>query len=82
MSEPRCEFSDMLVSQCAHCRAGGKILPPPDVERPSQPARTPYGPLFFARHYGPCSGCETKIIPDDTIRADGTGGYLHEDCEL
>lgn len=70
MSEPRCDYSDLPESMCGHCRGV-----------PAEPARPP-GQLFFARQYGPCSGCEVKIVPDDTIRADGQGGYLHEDCEV
>jgi hypothetical protein len=70
MSEPRCDFSDLPVSACGHCK-GIK----------DEPAPVPgYGPLFFAYFYGRCSGCDVLIVPDDTIRADGQGGYLHEDC--
>lgn len=39
------------------------------------------GSWFEAVYGGLCSGCDDHHIePGDTIRADGTGGYEHEDC--
>ena len=39
------------------------------------------GPWFEAEYEGNCSGCdEYHIEPGDRIRADGLGGYEHEDC--
>lgn len=39
------------------------------------------GPWFEADHEGRCSACdEYHIQPWDRIRADGSGGYEHEDC--
>ena len=83
MKEERCEISDLLVSQCAHCRAGGGLQSPAELTEASVLASVrEHGPLFFAKHRGPCSGCDRGIWPDDTIRADGQGGYLHEDCAV
>jgi hypothetical protein len=88
MGEERCEISDLPVSMCGHCRGTEAQEAPFGAESvdlgfgAAVESVTEYGPLFFAARYGPCSGCETGIVPDDTIRADGQGGYLHEDCEL
>lgn len=39
------------------------------------------GPWFEAAYGGNCTACEEyHIEPGDTIRADGSGGYEHEDC--
>lgn len=54
MSEPRCERSDLLVSQCAHCR------PKPTPTDPfAQPSDTP--PPYFARRHEDDDG---KYIDD------------------
>jgi hypothetical protein len=38
------------------------------------------GPWFVAAYNGSCAGCGADISPGDTIRADGAGGYLDEEC--
>lgn len=39
------------------------------------------GPWFEANYPGECSACDERHIePGDRIRADGYGGYEHEDC--
>jgi hypothetical protein len=66
--ERRCVLSDLPVSQCAHCR------------NPA-PRRPEYGPWFTAQYPGECAGpCGGDIEPGDTIRADGAGDWLCEQC--
>lgn len=67
MSEPRCDITDLLVSQCGHCK--GLTEDKPEL-----------GPWFAARFEGFCSRCGDAIEPGDPIRADGEGGYLDHDC--
>lgn len=48
--------------------------------RDEQPDTAGYGPWFEARYEGECAGCWCILDPGDLIRADGSGGYLCEDC--
>lgn len=72
----RCERTDLLVSDCAHCRGHQSVEEQVQAERvtdrehPGAP-----GPWFAARWDGECSGCGDPINVGDTIRADGEGGY-------
>jgi len=59
----RCERTELLVDQCAHCRG---------VTEPA-PARTVLGPWFPAGYPGWCSGCGQVFGQGDMIRADGCG---------
>lgn len=65
----RCDITELLVTECAHCRK----LPDPPEQRGER------GPWFTARYVGDCS-CGTVFIPGDQIRADGEGGYLCDVC--
>lgn len=63
----RCEVTDLLKSQCGHCRGS--------AERPVR------GPWFTARYDGKCDGpCGQEFEAGDTIRSDGEGGWLCQDC--
>jgi hypothetical protein len=66
----RCERTELLVDQCAHCRG---------VTEPA-PARTVLGPWFPAGYPGWCSGCGQVFGQGDMIRADGCGEYLADCC--
>jgi hypothetical protein len=70
MAEPRCELTDLLVSQCGHCRPPAEP-PPPELD---------VGPWFAAGYPGRCSLGEETIREGDRIRADGEGGYLCRAC--
>ena len=70
--EPRCDITDLLVSQCGHCHDFHDDLPS-DSEN--------YGPWFPARFGGTCDGCgEHRFEAGDRIRSDGEGGWLAECC--
>jgi hypothetical protein len=73
----RCDLTGLLPSDCAHCRK----LPDPFVE-PAVRRRenSDIGPQITARFGGKC-GCGNGILPGDTIRADGQGGYLAACCD-
>jgi hypothetical protein len=69
MVDTRCAVTELVADQCAHCR------PVPDLPRSYE-----YGPWFEARFPGRCSQCQERTYEGDTIRADGEGGYLCEEC--
>ena len=71
-SEPRCEVTELLKSQCAHCRPSRQVEVPelPDV-----------GPWFEARFDSDCDGpCGGQIFEGDQCRSDGEGGWLCQRC--
>lgn len=70
LTTERCERTDLLVRDCAHC----KKLPDPERVKPA------VGDWFDARFPGRCSRCQTDFDPGDEIRADGEGGYLAACC--
>lgn len=70
MADQRCELTELLVDQCAHCR-------------PTQPPATDdrdLGPWTTAHYDGECPDCGDPITPGDTIRSDGDGDWLCERC--
>lgn len=92
-SEPRCELTDLLVSQCSHCRRG----------RPQPPRRTPEPPplaegerrldwsmevpntggvvaVFEAEYHGECADCSDHIYPGDTIGRTEGAEYVCSSC--
>lgn len=72
VTEERCAISDLVVSQCAHCR-------PPAPEPPLDRAK--FGPWFEAGHDSDCDGtCGGEIQAGDMIRSDGEGGWLCTGC--
>lgn len=64
MGEPRCAQTDLLVSQCAHCRPASE----PDFERPSQLDHHDVGPVFTARFDGLCACCSEPVFEGDELR--------------
>lgn len=68
MTDPRCELSELYVSQCAHCR--GLKLEPELV-----------GDTFAARYDGRCLACGRTFGPGDTITAYASG-YICADCGM
>lgn len=72
----RCDLTDLLPSDCAHCR----MTPDPFAEPAARRTPGEVGPRFTARHPGKC-GCGESFAAGDTIRADGAGGYLAACCD-
>jgi hypothetical protein len=70
----RCDFSDLLADQCAHCTGAEKRL----AQEAAEPGER--GPWIAARYPGMCSGCWEAIKPVDPIRADGDGCWLCGEC--
>lgn len=69
--DDRCIKTDMLRSECDHCRPA-----PARVRRP--PTK---GNVFAAKYYGPCAGdCGEKIEPGDSVLYED-GDLVHEDCQ-
>jgi hypothetical protein len=68
----RCDITDLLVDQCAHCR---KL---PD---PVPPARA--GPPITAAWPGRCANCKRPFDAGDRIRRLGDdGSYIGPCCHL
>lgn len=38
------------------------------------------GPFFTASYDDECSACGDDIVTGEVIRADGSGGWEHQDC--
>ncbi len=69
----RCDITDLLTDQCAHCR------PPVPQDRSSSPGDL--GPVFDARYAGVCSEGGDRIHVGDRIRSSGVeGAYAHDEC--
>lgn len=78
MADQRCEITDLLVDQCAHCRK----LPDPVVEDDEDSGPPELGPWFAAGYRSYCSDGGEVISPGERIRADGQGGYLCSFCGI
>ena len=81
MTEPRCERTDLLESQCDHCREHDNMR----IERPKARSGTGerlLGHWFQAAYRGRCSRCETPFRAFDTIRADWPegSGFIAKEC--
>lgn len=72
MAEP-C-IHDLDPASCAVCNGAQKR-----AQAAERPVR---GPWFTAQYEGTCRDCDGEILPGDTIRASGDGGYLCEGCGL
>lgn len=67
----RCEITDLLAEQCAHCRK----LPDPLPRQIGQP--------FTAAYAGRCVDCDTRFEPGDSIRRDlADGAYVGPCCAV
>jgi hypothetical protein len=85
ISETRCERTELPASMCSHCRGLPWAAPVVDPEldpfsSPAPPTPGRPGTWFVARYGDNCGACGGDIIPGDTIRADGLGGYECGDC--
>jgi hypothetical protein len=67
MTEPRCDWSDLPVSMCAHCR-------PAEDDTPSEEVH-----WLTARYAGCCADCGGAIEPGDRI-AFTDDDYLCGEC--
>lgn len=74
--ETRCDVTELLIGQCAHCHDAASSGDPFAVATIDRTA--PFA--FRARYYGTCTTCGYEIESDMYIRSDGEGGYVHEDC--
>lgn len=73
MSEPRCEMSELLVSQCA-CRVHVHAETEIDAER------RPTGG-FVAKYDGQCIECQEEIRAGvDVLVFSALSGWVHEEC--
>ncbi len=68
LTEERCDWSDLIVSHCAHCRGLNLDLPTP--------------PTVTARHPGYCLGCEGRIDVDDPLVRLDDGTYVCTGCAI
>lgn len=63
--DERCEMTDLLVSDCDHCKHGDKQIVDHDSVRASMPKGK--GDIIEAQFEGTCGGCGEDIIPGDHI---------------
>lgn len=71
MSDVRCDLTELLVRDCAHCR-GHREMPG---------GTGSFGRPFTAAHDGRCSSCDCGYYEGDRIRKDlERGGYAHDYC--
>lgn len=81
-TEERCDKTDLLKSQCAHCRPAAA----PNIESSSLTnfgellAKSQQGRWFTANYDGDCSVCGEDFEQGDDIRADGSGGWQGRYC--
>jgi hypothetical protein len=73
--QPESCIHDLDPASCAVCNGAEKR-----GTFQSAMERGAYGPWFAAQYAGMCAGCFDDIEPGGTIRADGDGCYLCEDC--
>lgn len=79
MAVERCELSELPKDQCAHCKAGTRVLPD-EIQVPGD-HRPTAGPWITAQLHGRCAGNRRhQVQPGDQIRSDGAGGWLCADC--
>lgn len=77
MREARCTVTDLIESQCAHCRpAPARDALSDFLTQPSQ-----LGPWFFASYPGACTECGCKFDAGDMIRAAVDSGYIADCCD-
>jgi hypothetical protein len=69
-TEPRCPVTELVASQCAHCRPA----------QPADESASRLGPWIAAIYRGACSSCGSRIEEFDEIRSDGDGGWLATCC--
>ena len=76
-TEERCERTDLIVSQCAHCRPKPSL----DDEIAQHRARllASRRGWFRAQYFGRCAGCGDPYVPDTAIRRT-PDGYIAECC--
>lgn len=72
----RCDLTDLLVTDCAHCRKTPDPFATPTTRRGNG---TP-GPAIAARYPGKCV-CGESFPVGESIRADGDGGWLSACCD-
>lgn len=81
MTADRCDVTDLLTEQCAHCR-GLPDLPTDHPEpRHGDPAGYTEGPIV-ARYPGWCGQCGKRVHPGTRIvRDDQDSVWLGECCQ-
>lgn len=76
MSEPRCELTDLLVSQCG-CKDHRNS---PEVIQPDLPEPTGYSQN--ATRESPCPTCHRTIKQGQTIFATKEHGFICSSCRV
>lgn len=81
----RCDLTDLLVDQCAHCRKHDLDFDPAALDEGIELVdrdQSEYGPPFPAQYPGRCTDCGQRIHEGDTIRSCVlAGGYVHDGCQ-
>lgn len=78
MGEARCEKTDLLVSQCAHCRPAPVVREVPFGGVPKIGSNVMI--RFTAKFEGQCGECGTHLSAGGEIGRSVDGTYLCRDC--
>ncbi len=68
MNEARCEKTDLLESQCSHCRGMDSLPTPRVITR------------FEAKYHSRCSLCDAAIERGDSAAYDADNDVICHDC--
>ncbi|MFE9684139.1 hypothetical protein [Streptomyces sp. NPDC006285] len=75
MKTARCEVTELLVGECAHCRGNTTT---PDEEAAAELAAA--APWFHAVHPGVCAACGEPFAPGALIRMEIPRGWRADCC--
>ncbi|WAL67095.1 hypothetical protein ORV05_04725 [Amycolatopsis cynarae] len=70
-TKERCELTELLVIECAHCRSPLVAPPPPVTHR---------GPTIRASYETDCVECGDRIYEGDEITTCDDGPWIHAEC--
>lgn len=77
MADRRCERTDLVVEQCAHCKGQQSV----DEQVLAVRARLLRHPAWFASQYpGKCDACGEPFAPGTAIRMELRHGWIAECC--
>lgn len=76
-SPQRCELTELIKTQCAHCRPRAPRFREPLFDDPFEHDVVA---TFVAQYSGRCEECDGLFEVGDWISRTGTGDYLCRDC--
>lgn len=78
--DERCELTDLITAQCAHCRTPSKpVFTEALFTVPKDDGNEPVA-TFPARYAGRCADCDGFFEAGDWISRTGQGEYICDEC--